>query len=67
MKPYNITTTRIQGQAYKQIKFSKDYVTIFNVKWRDGDTEAEQRAIRSADICVIKQNLNYATRKLKKI
>ena len=66
MKPYKIQLTRIKGKPYKRIRFTKDYKCIFNLEWLPEDIEAEAKNIRSADLFVLKNNLKYLPRKLKK-
>lgn len=67
MRQYSIHTVRQQGKLYNAIKFWKGGVRIFNVSWLPDNKEAEAKAIRSADLCVIKHGLNYKTRKLKPV
>jgi hypothetical protein len=66
MKEYSIQNTRHAGRDYKQIRFMKNGKTLLLARWKPEDKEAEEKAIRSADITIIKHKLNYNTRKLKK-
>ena len=67
MKTYKIQEVRSQGKLYKKIRFTKDYKSIFELKWLPDDKESEAKSIRSADIFVLKNpELGFSPRKLKK-
>lgn len=63
-REYNINKKMMQGKEYNWIKFTKDRKNIFEVYWKVGDKEREKKAILSADICILKNKLNYNTKKL---
>ena len=62
LKKYTIKDKRVFGIAYKHIAFAN-----FKTQWLPGDTEAEKRAIKAADKHIIKNNLKYETKILKKV
>lgn len=63
-KTYKITQKRREGIVYNRIRFNNP---PFDLCWLPSDKEAEAKAIRSADLHIIKHNLKHETRKLKKI
>lgn len=64
-KEYKIKETKSNGVKMRYISFSKNYKRLLYLEWKKDDKEAEKKAIRSADLCVIKNNLNYKTKTLK--
>lgn len=66
-KPYNITEIRENGRIIKRIRLHKEHDVVFETKFEPHDHEAERKAIKSADMCIIKNNLNYETKRLKKV
>lgn len=57
MKKYKINETRIAGVSYRYISFAN-----FKTKWLPSDPDAEKKAIKAADLWIIKNNLPYFTK-----
>lgn len=66
-KTYNINDKRIKGRPYKHIRLTKTGVILLDISFNPEDKEAEAKAIKSADMTVIRYGLKYNTRKLKPV
>lgn len=66
-KTYKIKKIRENGRIIKRIRLYRYGEEFFILKFPDHDYEAERAAIKAADMCIIHNNLDYETQRMKKV